>query len=75
MQYKKLYSHPVDRTGGLRYDQMIHLSGVRERNEFPDKLRRIRFHDDLNDQRIVLLCNNSSYLLRPWRISIDVAGR
>ena len=60
MQYTRLYSHPVDRSEGLRCDQTVRLTGVRSRNDYPEKLRRIRFYDDQNDQKIVLLSNNSS---------------
>lgn len=59
-QFERLYSHPVDRTTGLICDQTITLSGVRSRTDYPDKLRRVKFHDIESDNTFVFLTNNFS---------------
>ena len=59
-QFERLYSHPVDRTTGLICDQTITLSGVRSRKDYPDKLRRVKFHDIESDNTFVFLTNNFS---------------
>jgi hypothetical protein len=59
-QFERLYSHPVDRTTGLICDQTITLSGVRSRKDYPDKLRRVKFHDIESEKTFVFLTNNFS---------------
>ena len=59
-RFRRLYSHPVDRTTGLQCDQTIVLKGFYSRRDYPEKLRRIRFFDAEKDKRIILLTNNFS---------------
>jgi len=42
---RRLYSHPVDRTTGVIYDQTIVLTGFYSAKDYPDKLRRVKYHD------------------------------
>ncbi|MBZ5499862.1 MAG: IS4 family transposase [Acidobacteriia bacterium] len=58
MQFRRIYSHPVDRTTGLRCDQTIVLTGIHSPRYYPDKLRRIRYVDVENERNIVTLTNN-----------------
>ncbi len=44
-KYRRLYSHPVDRTTGLICDQTIVLTGVATKKDYPEKLRRVKFED------------------------------
>jgi len=46
MSYCRLYSHPVDRTTGLRSDQTISFTSFYAAKDYPDKLRRVRFYDE-----------------------------
>jgi hypothetical protein len=50
MKWKRLYSSPVDRSGGVRCDQTIVLTGVGMYNRYPDKLRRIKYYDSETEQ-------------------------
>jgi hypothetical protein len=63
MQFRRLYSHPVDRNSGLRCDQTIVLTGKFTPRYYPDKLRRIHYVDSEREQAIVALTNN--FLLPP----------
>jgi hypothetical protein len=45
IKFRRLYSHPVDRDTGLVCDQTILLTGIASQKKYPDKLRRIKFHD------------------------------
>jgi len=56
--FKRLYSQPVDKSTGVRSDQIITLSGFYSNKGHPDNLRRIRFYDASNDKRFVFLTNN-----------------
>jgi len=56
--FKRLYSHPVDKQTGVQCDQTIELAGFYSSKEYPDKLRRIRYFDVEKNKRLVFLTNN-----------------
>ena len=56
--FKRLYSQPVDKSTGVRSDQIITLGGFYSNRGYPDKLRRIRFYDGDTNKRLVFLTNN-----------------
>jgi hypothetical protein len=58
LQCRRIYSHPVDRSTGLIYDQTIMLTGFYQSKDYPEKLRRIKYHDAESDLTIVLMTNN-----------------
>jgi len=57
-RFRRLYSHPVDRTAGLICDQAIVTSGVHTATDYPDKLRRIKYRDPETGKVLVFLTNN-----------------
>jgi hypothetical protein len=59
-KFKRLYSHPVDKSTGLQCDQTVLLTGYYSRKGYPEKLRRIRFLDTKQNRRLVFLSNNFS---------------
>lgn len=56
--FKRLYSMKVDKTTGVRSDQIITFSGFYAHKDYPDKLRRVSFHDTENNLHLVFLTNN-----------------
>lgn len=56
--FKRLYSQPVDKTTGILCDQIIVLKGFYTKKDYPDKLRRIRYHDADNNKTLIFLTNN-----------------
>jgi hypothetical protein len=58
IKFRRLYSHPVDRDTGLICDQTILLTGIVSRKNYPDKLRRVKFHDATTEKTLVFLTNN-----------------
>jgi hypothetical protein len=58
LQFRRVYSRPVDKETGLRCDQTIHLTGRKSLRGYPEPLRRVKFHDPENDQRLVFLANH-----------------
>jgi hypothetical protein len=56
--FKRLYSMTVDKSTGVRSDQIISFSGFYAHKDYPDKLRRIHFHDIETNKRLVFLTNN-----------------
>jgi IS4 transposase len=55
---RRVYSHPVDKSTGLRCDQTIALTGIKSSVDYPSHLRRIKFYDAEHDQQLVFLTNN-----------------
>ena len=60
LQFKRMYSKAADKTKGVINDQIGRLLGSRSRTEYPEKLRRIKYHDaehnmDLNATEIASL--------------------
>ena len=53
---RRLYSMPVDRSCGLRCDQIVLPTGFYSRKNYPEKLRRVGFVD--KDNRLNLLTNH-----------------
>lgn len=56
--FKRLYSQPVDKSTGLRADQIIIVIGFYTLKDYPEKLRRIRYFDSVTKKRLVFLTNN-----------------
>jgi hypothetical protein len=58
LQYRRVYSHPVDKATGLRCDQTIILTGQKSARDYPVQLRRVKFYDVKHDKLLVFLTNN-----------------
>jgi hypothetical protein len=58
LDFRRRYSHPVDRTTGLVCDQTIVLEGPKSATLYPEPLRRIRVKDLKTGKRITLLTNH-----------------
>ena len=58
LQYRRRYSHPIDKAGGLRCDQTVALTGVHSCTDYPGALRRIKFYNATHDQLLVFLTNH-----------------
>jgi Domain of unknown function (DUF4372)/Transposase DDE domain len=56
--FKRLYSQPVDKTTGLRSDQIIMVTGFYTLKDYPEKLRRICYFDAETNKRLIFLTNN-----------------
>lgn len=59
-KFRRLYSHPVDKSTGLKCDQVIVLTGYYQSKDYPNKLRRVRYYDADTDKDFVFLTNNFS---------------
>jgi hypothetical protein len=58
--FKRLYSHAIDKSTGVQCDQSILLRTFYPKRDYPEKLRRIRFFDTEKKKRLVFLTNNFS---------------
>jgi hypothetical protein len=55
---RRIYSRAVDKSTGLRCDQTIALTGYYKAKDYPQYLRRIKFHDAEHDKDLIFLSNN-----------------
>ncbi|MEW5723045.1 MAG: IS4 family transposase [Thermodesulfobacteriota bacterium] len=77
-RYRRLYSHRLDKSGGLRCDQTVVLTGFYAKKDYPDKLRVVKFVDPETGQGFTFLTNHFGipaqtvadlYRLR-WRVEL-----
>ena len=55
---QRRYSHPVDRTSGVRSDHTVVLTAPGSLKYYPVALRRVRYFDSEHQQFLVFLTNN-----------------
>lgn len=60
MKWRRVYSHPVDRSTGLICDQSVMLTGFYQAKDYPNKIRRVKYYDTETDKTFVFLTNNFS---------------
>jgi IS4 transposase len=58
LQSRRRYSHPVDRSTGVRSDHTIVLNGRHTEDRYPMPLRRVHYVDPETSLRLVFLSNN-----------------
>ena len=58
LKFRRLYSHPVDKSTGILSDQTIMLTTFYSAEGYPEKLRRIRYYDVETDKHLCFLTNN-----------------
>lgn len=57
-KYKRRYSNPCDKTIGIMCDQIVVLTGVNSAKDYPQPLRRVRYHDENTGKTLDFLTNN-----------------
>lgn len=55
---KRIYSNPVDRSTGIRCDQIVRPHTIRSHQNYPDKIRRVKYHDAETGKNLVFFTNN-----------------
>jgi hypothetical protein len=58
LRFKRMYSRAVDKKTGVQSDHIGKLEIYKSKNEYPEKLRRIKFYDAEHDKDLVFLTNN-----------------
>ena len=58
LKFQRIYSHPIDKSTGLKCDQTIVLPNYYTSKDYPEKLRRVKFYDSERDKDLVFLTNN-----------------
>ncbi len=78
IHYRRIYSHIVDKTLGLRCDQIVVLTGEDISEYYPDKLRKIVFYDKEQKRHLTFFTNNftlNAYIItqlykQRWKIEL-----
>lgn len=60
VRFEVLNYHSVDKNTGLRCDQKVKLTGEVGKTDYPERIRRIKFYDSVNENSLVFLTNNFS---------------
>jgi Domain of unknown function (DUF4372)/Transposase DDE domain len=55
---QRRYSHPVDKSTGVRSDQTVILSSFESASVYPDPLRKVSYYDAETNKRLKFLTNN-----------------
>lgn len=58
LSFERIYSSQIDKSSGLRCDQTIRFRGYKAAQDYPDKLRRVKYFDAENNITYVYLTNN-----------------
>lgn len=58
LKFNRMYSRKHDKSTGVKSDQIGKLSGFYVSQQYPDKLRKIKFYDQETDKTFVFLTNN-----------------
>lgn len=58
LKSRRLYSHLIDKSTGLIYDQTIILAGIDSCKDYPEKLRCIKYYDVETEKKLIFLTNN-----------------
>lgn len=56
--FVRMYSQKVDKTSGVRCDQIIKFKQFYAAKDYPEKLRRIKYYDEETDHYYTYLTNN-----------------
>lgn len=58
LKFTRMYSAKVDKFTGVMCDQIGKLTGFYVSKQYPEKLRRIKFHDEQTNRTFIFLTNN-----------------
>lgn len=67
MGFLRIYSQAVDKTTGVKYDQIGKLNGYYTSKKYPDKIRRIKYMDSESGKEFIFITNNTK--LEPWEVA------
>lgn len=75
LKFKRMYSNKVDKAAGVLCDQTGKLTGFYPSKDYPEKLRRIKFHDQEHQRTFVFLTNNTELTANEIALLYKTAGR
>jgi hypothetical protein len=64
---RRIYSHKIDKSTGVKFDQTVVLTGFYSKKDYPEKLRRIKYFDIEKGRSFIFLTNQ--FTLPPLTIA------
>jgi len=58
LKFKRMYSRKINKSTGIKSDQIGKLQGFYVSKQYPDKLRKVTFYDKEMDRTFIFLTNN-----------------
>jgi len=58
VKFKRMYSQKVDKSTGIKYDQIGRIEGFYTSKAYPKKIRKVKFFDIENKKMLIFLTNN-----------------
>jgi hypothetical protein len=58
LQFDRMYSRKFDKTSGVKYDQIGKLTGFYVSQDYPEKLRKVKYFDEETQRTFIFLTNN-----------------
>ena len=58
MKFHRIYSNKIDKTLGLKCDQTIQLTGLKTSENYPERLRRVRYFDSDTEKLFTFVTNH-----------------
>ncbi len=58
LSFRRLYSRKVNKANGVMLDQIGMLTGYYSSQDYPGKIRKVKFHDQEHDKMLTFLTNN-----------------
>jgi len=60
MRFKRMYSRKVDKNAGVLSDQIGKLETYQSSKHYPEKLRRIKYYDEITKMELIFITNNTA---------------
>jgi hypothetical protein len=70
-----MYFNKINKKSGVRSDQVGNLEGFYSLKDYPEKLRRIKYHDEETGKTLVFLTNNFELKLKKLHFFTSIAGK
>ncbi|HQQ88515.1 MAG TPA: IS4 family transposase [Smithellaceae bacterium] len=58
LRIRRVYSHKIDKSSGVRCDQTVIITAAHVANDYPEKIRRVVFYDQEKQKRLIFFTNN-----------------
>lgn len=58
VKFKRMYSNKIDKSTGIKYDQIGKIEGYYSSKDYPEKLRKVKFFDADKKKILIFLTNN-----------------
>jgi IS4 transposase len=58
LKFKRMYSNKIDKSTGIKYDQIGKIEGYYSSKDYPEKIRKVKFFDADKKKILIFLTNN-----------------